>query len=390
MKILLVNKFYYLRGGAEKYFLEQEKALKALGHEVAIFAMEHPKNLPSPYSKYFVSRVSFNEGKLRDKLLSPGRVLYSLEAKRKFKKLLQDFKPDLIHIHNIYHQLSPSILPEATKQDIPVVMHLHDYKLICPNYQLFNHGQICFRCKGGKYFEAAKTCCFKDSCAQSLLASTEMYLHHKVLKLYEKNIALYIAPSQFMKDTCIDFGVEKAKIKVLLNFTEKKSVSSTLGNYYLYFGRLSKEKGIEVLLETKENIKVAGTGPLENSLKAKYPKAKFLGFKSGKELEDLIAKSRAVVIPSLWLENMPFSMLEAMSYGKAVIASDLGGLPEILGGGAGYLFPAGDSRGLKQLLQSLSDSDLAAAGKKALKLSQELDKLKHFKKLEDIYQKLLK
>ena len=389
MKILLVNKFYYLRGGAEKYFLEQEKALKAMGHEVAVFSMEHPKNLPSPYSKYFVSRLSFNEATFRDKLKTPGRVLYSLEAKRKFTKLLKDFKPDIIHLHNIYHQISPSILPVAKKQGIAVVMHLHDYKLICPNYQLLNHGEICQRCRGGNYFEAAKTSCFKDSFAQSLLVSTEMYLHHKIMKIYEKNVNLYIAPSNFMKETCVDFGVDKNKIKVLLNFTEEKNVQNNLGNYYLYFGRLAKEKGLEVLLKTGLRIKVVGTGAEKDSLETKYPQAEFLGFKSGRELEFLIVNSRAIVIPSIWLENMPFSMLEAISYGKVVVASDIGGMPEILGNGAGYLFPTGDTKTLKSLLESLQDSDLVKASEKALKLSKDLNIDKHLKKLVDIYKEIL-
>lgn len=136
MRILQVNKFNYIRGGAEKYFIEISKNLEELGHQVAIFSMHHPKNNPSPWEKYFVSRLSFNEAKLRDRLITPGRILYSLEAKRKFKSLVKDFKPDIIHIHNIYHQISPSILDVAKKYQIPVVMHLHDYKLICPKIHI--------------------------------------------------------------------------------------------------------------------------------------------------------------------------------------------------------------------------------------------------------------
>ena len=133
MKIIEVNKFYYRRGGAESYLLDIEKKLQSEGHQVAIFSMKHPKNQPSVWEKYFVSRLSFNEGSLWDKIRYPFRLFYSFEAKRKFEKLVKDFQPDVIHIHNIYHQISPSILPIAKKYGVPVYMHLHDYKLICPN-----------------------------------------------------------------------------------------------------------------------------------------------------------------------------------------------------------------------------------------------------------------
>ena len=143
MKILQVNQFYYPRGGADKYFLDLTRTLTEAGHQVAVFSMVHPKNWPSPWSPYFVSRVSFNEGNLVDKLKTPGRVLYSLEAKRKFARLVRDFQPEIIHLHNIYHHISPSILTVAQEYKIPVVLHLQDYKLICANHSLFTKGAIC-------------------------------------------------------------------------------------------------------------------------------------------------------------------------------------------------------------------------------------------------------
>jgi glycosyltransferase involved in cell wall biosynthesis len=217
MRILQVNKFHYNRGGADKYYLSLIKNLEQDGHQVAAFSMYHPKNSASLYAKYFVSRLSFNEGGLIDILKTPGRMIYSLEAKRKFKNLVKDFKPEIIHIHNIYHQISPSILDIAAKFKIPVVMHLHDYKLICPNYQLFVGGETCEACKPHKYFNCYRKQCFKGSKSKSMLATLEMFIHHRLLKIYEKNIHTFIAPSDFMKQKLVEFGWNINKIKLVIN-----------------------------------------------------------------------------------------------------------------------------------------------------------------------------
>lgn len=369
MNILQVNKFHYPRGGADMYYLELGKALENKGHKVAYFSMSHPKNLPSKYSKYFVSRISFNEGGLNDKLQAPGRMIYSLEAKRKFKKLVEDFKPDIIHIHNIYHQISPSILDVAAFYKIPVVMHLHDYKLICPNYQLFAHGEICEDCKPDKYFNCVKNRCFKNSYSKSALAALEMYIHHSVLKIYKKNISAFIAPSNFMKNKVVEYGWDKEKIITIYNpFSANLETNSQeifnikKEDYLLYFGRLSPEKGLDTLLKAaainRNTVKLVGTGPEKDNLESLADELKvkvdFLGFKSGEELKDIIMKAKAVVIPSIWYENMPLSLLEALNLGCPVIASNIGGMPEIIKEGKnGWLFRPGDESDLADKIKDL-------------------------------------
>lgn len=309
--------------------------------------MKHPKNLPSVWEKYFVSRLSFNEGTMWDKMRYPFRLLYSFEAKRKFEKLVRDFQPDLIHIHNIYHQISPSILPIAKKYGVPVYMHLHDYKLICPNYQLFNKGEICYDCAAPNYFRCIQKRCVNNSLPRSIGATLEMWFHHTVLKIYEKNIDCYIAPSKFMKDTCVRFGVPENKIVVLYNFifTPEKSVSTQAEKhkpYLAYIGRLSDEKGIDVLIRSlalvKEEIilKIAGEGPAKEKLEkithdlGLDERVEFMGQLSGTSLDDFTTQMTAMITPSIWLENMPFSVLEALAKGKIVIASKIGGLPELI------------------------------------------------------------
>jgi len=400
MKILQVSEFNYMRGGAYNYFLKLSKKLEEEGNEVAVFSMHHPKNLPSKWSKYFVSRISFNEGGLRDKLLAPFRIWYSFEAKRKFEKLLKDFKPDIVHVHNLYHQISPSILPVAKKYGIPVVMHLHDYKLICPNYQMLCGNQICEECAAPNYYRCFFKKCFQNSYLKSLVVTIEMYLHHNILKIYEKNIDLYIAPSQFMKDICVRHGVPDAKIKVIYNFVDDVAPlpRTTLGNYVLYLGRLSAEKGLPVAINAiaqstgSLGLKIAGEGPQEIVCRMLIKKLKLekrvelLGHKLGEELKDLIAQAQAIVIPSVWYENMPFSMLEALALGKIVIASRIGGLPELIKEGVnGFLFAMGDSKALAAIFDKLGTIDSESMSEQARQSVAHLTIENHYKEIMSVY-----
>ncbi|MFA4942867.1 MAG: glycosyltransferase [Patescibacteria group bacterium] len=406
MKILQVNKFNYLRGGAEKYFLDISEHLRQKGHEVAVFSMHHPKNLPSLWDKYFVSRLSFNESKWRDKLLAPGRIIYSLEAKRKFKQLVNDFKPDVIHIHNIYHQLSPSILSIARRYKIPVVMHLHDYKLVCPNYQLFVDGQICYRCRKHKYCQAISHRCFNGSWFKSVLVALEMFLHHCVWKIYERNISLYIAPSEFMKKTVVSFGIPEEKVEVLYNFiVQPETQVGDIGakDYLLYYGRLSPEKGVNVLLQALKQIpktlklKIVGSGPELENIKANIEllgleqTVELLGPKFGQELNQIILGAKAIIIPSIWAENMPFVLLESLALGKVVIASETGGLPELITPGkTGFLFANSDVSDLAQKIVSLDDYNLEDIGLAAKKVVANLTLDKHHQKLLELYQRVVR
>jgi len=409
MKILQVNQYYYPRGGADKYFLDLSRTLIDLGHEVAVFSMKHPKNEDSRWSKYFISRVSFNKQSLKDMIKTPGRVLYSLEAKRKFKKLLEDFKPDIIHCHNIYNHISPSILDVAYAKKIPVIMHLHDYKLVCPNHMLFVKGRYCEECRPNKYYNCVKNKCIKNSLAGSVLACLEMYLHHNILKIYEKKVKLFIAPSEFMKNTVINFGQAENRVKVVYNphnlmkqnpdFNDKDKTIPN--NYILYFGRLSEEKGLINLIEassqTKQTVLIAGSGPEEENLKKLTEKlkapVKFIGFKSSSELINIIKSSQGVVIPSIWAENMPLSLMESLSLSKIVIASRIGGLPEIIKDKEnGLLFEPGNSEDLAAKINyfnNLSLNNKMILEKNAEQTSKLFSVEKNLNSIIDIYKNII-
>lgn len=403
MRILQVNQFHYPRGGADKYFLSLSEALAKAGHEVAVFSMEHPQNWPSPWSPYFVSRVSFNEGGIRDKAKTPGRVLYSLETRRKFAKLLRDFRPDIVHGHNIYHHLSPSFLPLIKKQGIPFVLHLHDYKMICPNHALFIRGAYCQDCRKHRYYKCLEKKCVKDSWSGSALAMLEMYYHHCFWKVYERQVDCFIAPSRFMKEKMVEFGWPSEKIEVVYNSYDPSLALSgkeetNPGEYFLYFGRLSPEKGLDTLIEAAaksgRKIMIVGAGPSEKSLQELARKQQapvtFGGFQQGEALYKTISRSKAVIIPSIWAENMPLTMLEALNLGKPVIAANIGGLPEIIdSGGNGLIFEPGNATSLAEKMAQLEKMDHKKLSLSAQESVRLLTPEKNTQDVLDLYQSLL-
>ncbi len=405
MKILQVNKFNYLRGGAEKYFIAFSQKLEEEGHEVALFSMHHPKNIPSKWSPYFVSHVSFTEGGFKEKVRASFRLLYSFEAKRKFKKLLDDFKPDIVHLHNIYHQISPSILSLLKKNNIPAVMHLHDYKLICPNYSFWKNGKMLEECAAPNYYRCFIHKCFKNSYFKSLLVTIEMYLHHTIFKLYEKNIDVYISPSTFLKNVCVRFGVPAEKIKVVPNFFEpiSEETKNIPSNKLLYVGRLSEEKGVDVLInalaltKNKYSLEIVGSGPRETACKQLVSTLglgdyiTFSGHLEGEQLRDAYQRSGILVIPSICLENMPFVLFEAMAHGLMPIVSQTGGLPEIIKEQEnGLTFPLGRADLLAKILDSLTIESIASMATSAKKDAQMYTIDRHYPIIFSLYQQILK
>jgi len=407
MKILQINKFFYQQGGAERYLFNLIKLLEDNGHEVIPFTMADEKNQPTLWSKYFVSKVeTLAPRTLKEKLRVFGRMIYSFEAKRKIENLIKEVRPDLVHLHNIYHQISPSILSVIKKFKIPIVMTVHDYKLICPNYILYTKNSTCQRCRGQKYYNALKYRCLKNSFFASLAVMIEMYFH-KFLKIYQKNIDLFIAPSNFVKEKLIYFGLPANKIAVLPHFinpklTEHQNCSPE--NYFLYLGRLKEEKGVELLLRAMKelpetNLKIIGTGPEEQALK-KYVKENnltninFLGKLNQEKISDLIKNSLAIIIPSRVWETFGLTGAEALAYQKPVIASAMGGLPEIIiDGKTGLLFSSENIGELMEKMKWVLNNKEAAQklGEQGYNfIKANLSPEEHYDKLMKIYEQVQK
>ena len=363
MRILLVNKYFYRKGGAETYFFALAEGLKALGHEVAFFSMQHPNNEPSYWSKYFVSEKDY-VGKISafKKVKEAATLVYSFEAKRKFEALLEEFQPDIIHINNVHRQLTLSILdaPYLKKHRVPVVYTAHDYILLCPAYTMVDgSGKVCDDCLDGHFFHAVKKTCVKGSKAKSGLAFLEAEFlknHHS----YDK-IDKIIAPSEFMKHK-LDEGGYAGRTVAMQNFltTSQMDMAHKVANtnkfntvepYFLFFGRLSKEKGILTLvraflraaglmnsgiagskLPANWTLHIVGDGPerqaIENLIESAGPEAerriKLLGYKTGEDLQREVGNARFSVLCSMRLPRRRehAELLAALSTLDGVVAID--------------------------------------------------------------------
>ena len=397
MRILQINKFLYPRGGADKHFLDVVELLQERGHRVAVFSMKHQKNFESRWQKYFLSYVGYNreDSNFWEKIKGVGRMFYSFEANKKINQLLDDFDPEIVHIHNIYHQLSPCILFEIKKRNIPVVMTVHDYKLVNPNHSLFLNGKFYNRCREGKFYQCFLDKCVKDSYLKSLLATLESYWH-KWLGTYEKNIDLYIAPSVFVRKILIERGINPGKIIVMAHFSEDNKISvenkKPKTRYALYFGRISKEKGIDVLIDIFNELKVPLylVGAVEGNFEIQ--KSKFiehLGFLEQEELKKKIAAADLVVSGSQLPETFGLAALEALSLGKPFVGFDSGAFGEIVENEKeGFICK--DRREFSKSIKKIwEDEELRQyMSKKAIEKAGKFTKNEYAVKLEGIFKSL--
>jgi glycosyltransferase involved in cell wall biosynthesis len=405
----MIDKYYFVKGGAERYMFELAKVLEANGHEVIPFSMKHPQNFETPYKEYFVENIEYNGvsafSKATTALKATARMIYYWEARKRLERLLADLAPDIAHLHMIDHQLSPSILHSLKKFGVPVIQTVHQYKLVCPNYKLYNPrtGEICEKCLSGNFRHPLFERCHKDSALASLMIALESKVH-RLTEIYEKNVDIFHVPSHFMGSKFEQAGIARGKIRHMFYSIEmqKFTPSKVPGDYLLYFGRLSKEKGILTLLKAAKSFSgapllVVGDGPQEAELK-KYAQqnnlsqVKFLGVKSGAELEALVKNSRAVIVPSEWFDNSPLVIYESFAYGRPVIGAQMGGITELIDDGeTGYLFPAGDVGRLVEKMRLLWESPQRARafGKAArAKAEREFDPQTHYNRIYDWYVEL--
>ena len=350
-RVLMVNKFCFGRGGAEHYMFRLADLLEARGVESLYFASRHPSNRPCAQERFFVSESDFEHpgpGLARARLA--GRAVYSLEARRRISSLLEAEPVDLAHLHNIYHHLSPSILEPLHRRGIPVVMTVHDYKLVCPVYLLLSNGEICERCVGGHFSNAVRHRCNRGSLAGSALVAGETWLHRR-LGLYLKGVDVFVAPSGFIRDKLVAGGYPAERIRVVPNFVDLNTVRPSFapGSAFVYVGRLVREKGVDVLIDA-----AAGT---EAQARRSGADVEFRGYLEPEVAAEVVAASRAVVLPARWHENGPLAVIEAMAAGKPAIASRTGGLPELIEDGEnGLLVPPNDPGALRAALLRLAGS----------------------------------
>lgn len=412
MRILHCNKFYYVRWGTDAYFFALNRLLEEGGHKVIPFAMRSEKNYPSEFEPFFVNNTKLPPHRQWQAFnffpwIKDGtKGVYSFEAKSNIKRLIARTKPDLAHIQNIHHHISPSILPAIKKWSIPIVMTLNDYKLICPNYSLFDGTKICERCKGHKYYQAILSRCFKGSSFYGLLVCLETYIH-KLLKIYEDNVDIFIVANLFLRNKMIEFGINAKKIRVLPYFINAEDYQPSFENqgYFIYIGRIEKTKGVETLIRAVEESKIAkdyelwiiGEGSERKNLQQDCVKKgikniKFLGFQLPEKIKAIMKYSIMTIVPSRWYEVFGMVILESFAMGKPVIASRIGGIPEVVTEGEdGLLFNPEDSEDLKEKIEYClrHQDEVKAMGKEARKkIERFYSPPQHLEGLFNIYREL--
>ena len=362
MKVLIINKFLYPNGGSETYIFKIGEWLEKNGHDVQYFGMEHTGRCVGNRVNAYTSDMDFHGGSILSKLTYPIKTIYSSEARKQIRKVLDDFKPDACHINNFNYQLTPSIILEIKKwnKNCRIVFTAHDYQLVCPNHMCNNPNthQNCEKCLGGRFINCTKGKCIHGSTAKSAIGTMEAMLWNGngVYKNFDKIICC----SEFLKKKMDTNPVFAERTIALHNFVEKvenKDVEKK--DYILYFGRFSEEKGIGTLIQAAKELPdvqfiFAGTGPLESEISG-VKNIKNVGFQKGEALEKLIREAKFSVYPSEWYENCPFSVMESQMYGTPVLGADIGGIPELIRvGETGELFESGNKEELKNKIKQMS------------------------------------
>ena len=357
-RVLLVNKFYYPRGGDCVVVLNTEALLRENGVEAQVFAMEYPQNLPAHYQDRFASRVNFG-GSLGNQWRAMKRTLGLGDVRERFEAVLDDFKPDVVHLHNVHSYLSPVVGELAHRRGIRVVWTLHDYKLLCPRYDCLLGGKPCEKCFTGAKYNVLIHRCMKNSLPASVVAWLEATKWDR--RTLERNTDMFVCPSEFIAGKMKQGGFNPDKIKVLNNFLDpvkldhykRMGTSDEREDYYCFVGRLSHEKGVEDLLEVASHLpyrlRVAGSGVLEPELRIRYansPHIEFLGMQDAQQVAKLLAGARFSIMPSQCYDNNPLSVVESLCAGTPVAGSQIGGIPELIDSSNGVVFQPFDKETL--------------------------------------------
>jgi glycosyltransferase involved in cell wall biosynthesis len=417
VRILLCNNRYFVSGGPERYLFSLTKLLETKGHEVIPFSVDYALNEPTPYSRYFVSApinrdsVYYKEMtlSLTNRLRLFARAAYSLESKRRIQQLIRDVKPDVAYLLQICNNLSPSIIDGCRSLGVPVVMRLSDFNLICPAYVFLRDQDICLECERG-YYRALRRRCLQNSFLVTAGRVLSMYLHD-LLRVYRR-VDAFITPSAFLRDKMLSNGFSSSRVVHIPSFIDAEDFEPSYShdNYILYFGRVSRDKGLTYLIKAFENVArirkdirllIVGNSPdgekdrLEHYVEKNGLKGiSFFGFKSKRELGPLIQDAMFTVVPSVWYENTPMTIYESFAYGKPVVASRIGSIPEQVDDGVdGCLYEPKNVCDLAAKMQSLLNdpSKVVAMGKKAReKIEAHYTAEQHYQRLLAIFTEVIR
>ncbi|MCF8318711.1 MAG: glycosyltransferase [Sphingobacteriaceae bacterium] len=410
MKILQINNHHYIRGGSEIMYLKTGELLEENGHEVIYFSTQYEHNVAHGQNSYFVKPINFMNESILGKIRQIPRFIYSTEAYHALKKLIRAERPDIAHLHIFYGNLTSAVLQVLKEEKIPVVMSIHEYKILCPAYTFLNgSGTICEKCAKGNYIHAVVHKCNKRNYFFSIVSAIECYFRDLFID-YKKHVDHFIMVSGFIMNKHLEhYPALESKSTVLYNFSTLNTTATPLLSQVkkttdlVYFGRLSKEKGILTLLEVLKNkpqisLKIIGTGPMQQEIESyiktnKMTQVSLLGFCSGKVLSDHIQSAKYSVIPSEWYESLSLTILESFSLGVPVIGANIGGIPEMIKPETGFIFTSGSKEDLNEKLEtalSLNDDRYTEIQKNALEQVKSILKPNwYYTQLLGIYQKTI-
>lgn len=394
-RILLVSKFYYTRGGAEVVAINMANDLAKRGYEIGVFTMDYPQNL-SPENFYTASQVDFSGG-LIDKLKFAMRTMGYNGIKSSFKKALQEFNPDIVHLHNVHSYLSPAVVKLAKEYGCKVVWTLHDYKLACPAYSCLNRGRICEKCFTSK-INVVKERCFKENLPASVLAYFEAVKWN--VKKLQRYVDYFVCPSAFIKRQMLKAGLQEEKLKVVCNFVDtikldqlkRAEIPDTRDDFYVYVGRLSEEKGVATLLKAAKDLpyklKLVGGGHLYDGFIAEYGNCdniEFMGHQPAEKVAEILLSAKCLVLPSECYENNPLSVIEALCAGIPIVGANIGGIPELIDAECGETFESGNVEDMQKAITRVMAKEKYDYNSIAKRSQERFSFETHFKQLKELY-----
>ncbi|MDH4232717.1 MAG: glycosyltransferase family 4 protein [Nitrospirota bacterium] len=399
LRVLNIGQNYRVIGGADVYFLALEKLLRRFGHEVIPFAATNPENFPSEWSSFFPVGADFDHPGPRDLF----QYVYSFPARAAMARLLASKEIDLAHLHIYYGKLTGSILGTLRAKGIPMVQTLHEYKIVCPTYQLLAHGEICQACGGKAFWLAVRKRCNRGSLARSFLSAVESYASRCCGNV--SGIDHFIAVSDFVRNKMIELGLPAEKVTTVHNFVDANGTQPNRrpGEYFLYFGRIERVKGIFTLIDTfrplrDQRLFIVGGGSAQPEVERIIKREglnhiRTIGFKVGIELENLIRRSICTITPSQWYETFGLTLLETFALGRPVVVSSIGGMTEIVSDGVdGFLSPPGDADALREKILWMAAhrqeaAEMGMMGRR--KVEERFNPDMHYQKIISVYRKVM-
>ena len=404
MKILQINKYHYPKGGSETVYFNICNLLTEHGHSVIHFSMQDDRNMYSPTAQYFPENFDLRKGKIIQRIRNFVRFFYNREAKKKLEALILNEKPDVAHIHLFFNSLSMSIFQALKKHQIPVVLILHDHRLLCPSSLFMLRGKRCIDCKASLYTNCTRYKCYQNDRLYSLMLTFEIWLHEFFIRI-NNYVDRYLFISLFQTSMHLSYHqYYEGKYTRMYNFVpnlQQITPCHSKGEYFFFYGRIADEKGVRTLIEAAENFpdcrfKIAGNGPLLDEMQRISPQnVEFMGFQTGEKLYELIKNASFVIIPPEGIENNPMTIIESYAYGKPVIASDFGGVSEIVfENRTGFLFEMKSVEGLSAKItqaNALSNDEYRIFSQNARQFSEaNFDPEPYYQKLIDIYETIKK